>query len=138
MISSSVLVHSVCTILSNYGETLAFAELATAGLLQRQFRHHPLCHKVLREPSHDFDLYAPTSSKQLAIDAARSASSHWAMCTVPLVNQGMEITVAGHGVISAQYKIIHPPHLPVQWPPWTACYEIIERFATFLTTKSAE
>ena len=138
MMNSAVLVHSICTILTNYGETLAFAELATTGLLQRQFRHHPLCHQVLREPAQHFDFYACSSSSQLAIATAASAASNWAICTVPLVHQGMEVTVAAHGIINAQYKLIHPQHLPVQWPPWTACYEIIERFAISLTAKSKE
>lgn len=135
MMNSAALVHSICTILSNYGETLAFAELATGGLLQRQFRQHPLCHYVLREPAQDFDFYASGTSQQLAIAAAKSASSNWGMCTIPLVNHGIQVTVAGNGIINMHYKLIHPQHLPAQWPPWTACYEIIERFAACLTMK---
>lgn len=132
MMSSAVLVHSICTILSNYGETLSFAELATGGLLQRQFQQHPLCHKIIREPAQDFNFYAYTSSAELALAAAASATTAWSVCTIPLINHGIEVTVARHDNITTQYSLIQPTHLPVQWPPWTACYEIIERFAVAL------
>lgn len=134
MSSSAVLVHSICTILSNYGETLAFGEMATGGLLERQFQIHPLCHHVLKSPHTSFDMSSAANITVLAHDIAEAAGSHWAICTMPLPHHSIEVAIVGHSELWLYYHIVHPPHLPVHWPAWTACYEIIERFSILLSS----
>ncbi|MCG2613540.1 hypothetical protein LZZ85_04580 [Terrimonas sp. NA20] len=135
MSSTAVLVHSICTILSNYGESVAFGEIATAGLLERQFQLHSLCDRVLRYPDPAFAAYPVADLEDLAQHIAESAKSDWAICTIPLAHHGIEVLAYGHERLWLHYHLLHPPQLPVHWPPWTSCYEIIESFSIFLSTE---